>query len=262
MTNKDVGTRLKGAVLGGFRRRDVIAYIESLQREYREEIEACRAGADLLRRERDEARAAAVRFQTQWKELSDKHAGQQAFEAELARAREREQELTEAQSRLETEIGAVRKVLAERELSRQQQETELQGLRAHLEKFTVSYARAEMLEQDAARRAGEVERAARARAEEIERGARMRAEGAVQGAAREAEQVREVVRRLRQETITRYAALRQEEAHLSQTVGAEIVRIREMMARVDGLFEGLAARLEVLTAPTEERPEAPAAQTD
>ncbi|MDR1157860.1 MAG: hypothetical protein LBK75_06075 [Oscillospiraceae bacterium] len=247
--------RLKGSVVGGFRRRDVIAYIESLQRGHREEIEAYRAGTDLLRRERDEARAAAARFQTQWKEMSDKHAGQPALAAELTRAHENVQTLTETKSRLETEIGAVRKVLAEREVGRQQQENELQELRTRVERFTVSHARAEMLEQDAARRVGEIEKAARARALEIEHGAQTHAESAVQNAAREAEQAREVVRRLRQETLTRYAVLRQEETHLSRTVDAELTRIRETMARVDGLFEGLAARLEVLTAPAEEQPE-------
>ncbi|MDR0382199.1 MAG: hypothetical protein LBH86_09460 [Oscillospiraceae bacterium] len=260
MTNKDVGIRLKGAALGGFRRQDVIAYIESLQREHREETEAYRSGSDLLRRERDEARAAAARFQTQWKELADKHAGQPALRekvaelaAELARERETVQTLAEVKSRLETEIGAVRKVLAEREISRQQQENELRELRTRVERFTVSHARAEVLEQDAARRAEAIEKAARARALEIERDAQNRAEEMTLGAVREAEQAREVVRRLRQETLTRYAVLRQEETHLSHTVDAELTRIRETVTRLDDLFEGLAGRLDVLTEPVGER---------
>ncbi|MDR3207993.1 MAG: hypothetical protein LBT60_06630, partial [Oscillospiraceae bacterium] len=52
----DNGKRFKTATVGGFNRQDVIMYLETLLKEHSDEVEAHRAGAELLRRERDEAR--------------------------------------------------------------------------------------------------------------------------------------------------------------------------------------------------------------
>jgi chromosome segregation ATPase len=235
------GKRFKTAAVGGFNRQDVITYLEALLKEHSEETEAHRAGAELLRRERDEARnqIAALRKQA---EASGEQLGQ------LPRLHGRVDELSAQTEEL------LREKLALTEGLRAARETQ-EGSRAELARLygtlaekdvRLSAAQTRLDELDAARVcAADIESRARQRAGEIERAACENAQLARETAARQLREAREG-----------FAALRAQVDEASRAAVSELDRARTLLTGAGLLLDGAEEQLAVLA--PDETPAVPA----
>jgi chromosome segregation ATPase len=137
----------RSAVLG-FDRSDVIDYIEAMAKERRDEVEAHRRAAELLRRERDEAVAKVAEFESQSEETARQSQELTAkrilctelserlskVNAELVSERESNEKLSESVKSFERELESIEKA---------------KSLAAELE--IVAYKRAETIESEAMR---------------------------------------------------------------------------------------------------------------
>jgi chromosome segregation ATPase len=85
------------SIVGGFNTRDVVDYLAQMSKERREEAEALRAGADKLRRERDDAVAAR-----------GKSGRQHAAQAEVASLVEERDSLAKRAEALDAELAALK----------------------------------------------------------------------------------------------------------------------------------------------------------
>ncbi len=109
------------SIVGGFNTRDVVDYLAQMSKERREETEALRAGADKLRRERDNALAERGK--------RDPAGRQHAAQAEVASLVDERDRLAKKVETLETELQEIRVERSVPEEGSASEELEAQRLR-------------------------------------------------------------------------------------------------------------------------------------
>jgi len=190
----------RSAVLG-FDRNDVIDYIESMAKERRDEVEAHRRAADLLRRERDEAREKVTALETQIQ--NEAQQGQELTAKRILCA-----ELSERLSKVNTELHT------EREMNEKLNETIKEFEREH-----ESIGKAKAL-------AAELELVAYKRAETIET-----------EAMRNTEKARTMLKTLIADTNSKYSLSRNEAENVAYNVLQELNRITTWFNEFPRLFD-------------------------
>ncbi|MCL2747138.1 MAG: hypothetical protein FWE59_00590 [Oscillospiraceae bacterium] len=233
----DSGKRFRFTPVGGFRRQDVITYIEKLMKEHHEEIDACRAGAEQLRRERDDARERAALGQIKVEELTLKSKQLPYMQSDVESLKSRLNQLavektrqSETLQKLEgaregdrTALSRLQSLLAERE-------SKLQSLQKQIDDFIVSYASAEELERKAVERARAIETEALANAEHS----------------------RELITRLWMDTKDRYTAFCREAEEATAVAVQELDKVRALLIGASHMFDGVNSSLDELPLPEEE----------
>ncbi len=154
MASRSEEKSFKSSMMGGFRRQDVINYIEQLVREHREEVDAYRSGADLLRIERDEARQELARVKAAQSESAAAPAQDlEPMHRQLSELAGRWEQERKNVARLEEELSALResaekervaaedRVLTERQASASQHRQALSALEQRHEEDQSKIAR-------------------------------------------------------------------------------------------------------------------------
>jgi vacuolar-type H+-ATPase subunit I/STV1 len=199
----------RSAVLG-FDRSDVIDYIESMAKERRDEVEAHRRAADLLRRERDEALAKITALEEQVVESAQQN-------QELVAKRILCTELSERLSKINGEL------IAEREMNERLSESVKEFEREH-----ESIDRAKSL-------AAELEIVAYKRAEAIE------AE-----AMRNTEKARSMLKKLIADTNSKYSLSRNEAENMAYSVLQELNKMTAWFSEFPRLFDIIDDRMDTM----------------
>ena len=165
----------KFSPLGGFRRQDVINYIEALLKKHHEEIEAYRTGTETLRRERDEActQLAALQSKMEDAEQNSKPLPTLPSDMDLLSARITQLNidktlLSENLQKLEGAREADRTVLLQLQSLLSEKEAAMKAFQTDGEdRIAAATVRAEEIESQARNNAREIESEARKRADRL-----------------------------------------------------------------------------------------------
>ena len=236
----DEGKWFKFAPFGGFRRQDVITYIEALLKEHNEEKEAYRAGTELLRRERDEARERLTAMQSQLEALNKKsrqvpslQSDMDTLKAHVVQLASEKTHLSETLQKMEGAREADRAALSQMKIMLSERESRLVDLQARLGEYESAHATA-----------ADVEKAAREKAVALE-----------SEALENTDRSRELISRLWMETKARYTALCQEADEASNAAVRELERARQLLIGAGQMFDDVNSRLEHLPLPEDAEPE-------
>ena len=213
----------RSAVLG-FDRNDVVDYIETMAKERRDEVEAHRRAADVLRRERDEARERISALEAGFKQADTERENIARQSEELLAKRILCTELSERLGKINAELIAERK------------ETErLSKALKVFEREHESIDRAKTL-------AADLEIMAYKRAEAIET-----------EAMRNTEKARSMLKKLVNDTNSKYSLSRNDAESIAYKVLQELNRMTEWFNEFPRLFDIIDERLDSMQA--QDRPQ-------
>ncbi len=225
------GKGFRGAVMGGFNRHEVMRYIESLVREHKEEIDAYRSGAELLRRERDDARRQVA-------ELEQKMGGLGVLASELEVTRARGDNLAQTTSQLEKQCREMGEAITLRDRERAATAARLEELERRL--VTAETERQRMAAELS------VYEAAHTKADQIEAAAYRQAELIEKEALANAHRAREALDALLTETKTRYDGVRRGAEQTVAGVMGELDKAKAALSSANALFDGVSHRIDAL----------------
>ncbi len=224
----------KSAPLGGFRRQDVITYIDGLLKEHHEETESFRTSSEQLREERDEARAQAAELRQKLEELNASNKEMPQLKEQIVDFEERlnnmaldRSQLAERYSTLQHTYDDTRAELLRLQVTLSERETRLAELQTKMEEHAGSFSRA-----------GDIEMHAYRRAESIEN-----------EAIDNAERSRQLVADMMSDIKTKYNVLRKEAEKAEAVAVAEVERLRQQIQSVAEVFAGLDEKVEGLYVP-------------
>ena len=230
----DTERKFKFTPFGGFRRQDVITYIEALMGAHHEEIDAYRSGAELLRRERDDALERLTVLQAQTDELNHRSKQLPSMQSDMDSLKARINQLTADKTRLN---GSLQKMEGAREADRtamsrlqfllSEKEGRLTEMQAQLDELTTAYATAEDIEKNAYERAKAID------TEALENTSRSR----------------DLISRLWAETKARYTTLCKEADEASSAAVRELEKARDLLIGAGQMFDGVNSRLENMKIP-------------
>lgn len=204
----------RSAVLG-FDRSDVIDYIELMAKERLDEVEAHRRAADVLRRERDEAREKIAALEVQVKDGDNERTITARQNEELFAKRILCTELSERLSKVNSEL------IAERDRN---------------EKLTATV-------RDYENEMSSIGRA-KGRAADLELMAYKRAEAIESEAMRNTEKARAMMKRLVNDTKSKYSLSRNEAEGVAYNVLQELNRLTVWFSEFPRLFDAIDDRLD------------------
>ena len=242
----DTGKRFRFTPVGGFRRQDVITYIEALMKEHHEEVDAYRSGNELLRRERDEARERILALQVQADELMSKSKHIPSMQSDMDSLKTRVNQLAAEKNRMGETLQKMegaregdRTAMSRLQFLLSERESRLVSLQIQYDEFVAAHADAEELVKKAAERAHSIE------------------EEALENARRS----QELITRLWLDTKTRYAVLCKAADEASAVAVRELEKARELLLGAGQVFGGVNSRLNnlPLAEPHAARSEEPAA---
>jgi len=247
----DTGKWFKSSTFGGFRRHDVITYIEALLKDHHEEIDSYRAGADLLRRERDEARDQMTAMQGRLEEMDQVSKQTPALQANIDSLRARVSELLSQKAQLCEHLQKMKNAreadlaaLSEMQHLLSEKQKSLTDLQNSINDFQAAYVNAEAMEKQA-----------RDRAEEIEAEARDHANALKAETQENAARSRDLIARLWRETRSRYASLYREADDVSALAACELDKARQLVVSAGQMFGAVNSRLANMPLP--EQPDIP-----
>lgn len=206
----------RSAVLG-FDRSDVINYIELMSKERGDEVEAHRRAADVLRRERDEAKETINQLNEQIKQMKSDSVEVARQNEELFAKRILCTELSERLSKVNSELAEAREQINSQAqtLKRYEEENHIIGV-------------------------------AKTRAADMELMAYKRAEAIEAETMRNTEKARSMLKRLMSDTKGKYAMARSEAETVAYNALKELNKLTEWVSEFPRLFDGVDDKFETM----------------
>jgi chromosome segregation ATPase len=216
----------RGSMLGGFNRKDVMAYVEKTAEEFKEELSTLREQLELTRNQRDELRYSVSCLEEEKNKLSEKVA---AFENESVEDKKRIGELLKQLEEFKSENALLSDEKSLAESSLKQTRAELETLKSRVTALEAATAEFEKTRK----RIADIELNAYARSEEIE-----------QEALHNAQKIRDAMKEAAVRTVRHYNQVRLDAESTAAHVNEELAQISAWLSSFGSLFSELDEVLE------------------